>query len=208
MDIITRIKNRIAGRAKQEERFNGKEQFDYRTVFRFDAWKLFKGHSGNITVTNRMLCFDTSIFSYRCHQWISNTGDQSLHINHRLFFPPTKWLSSRLDSFEANLTKYKLYHGHPKFVCEFEDYTFCLEYHSHITLFEKYPSFKSLNNHAQMISVRNKLNKRGRRLLNVIKNMSDEEFFTQVLAYNPDIKPDSTGYVGIIEYKLPSDLLG
>ena len=48
MDIITKIKNRIAGRAKQEERFKEKEKFDYRTVFRFDAWKLFKGHSGNI----------------------------------------------------------------------------------------------------------------------------------------------------------------
>lgn len=207
MDIITRIKNRLFANEKNAERFEGRGVSNYRTVFRFDAWKLFKGHSGHISVTNRTICFETQIFGYRIHQWINNTGNMSLHIRHQLWLPPAKWLSNKLTEFEKNLTKNSVYKGYPRFICKFEEYTFCLDHHSHITFVEEYPSFKKLYNHGQMITMKAKLYKRARKALNIIKNMSDEEFFAQVLAYNLDAKPDNTGFQGIIEYKLPSSLL-
>lgn len=207
MDIISKLKRKILIASEILSRSkNRHSEFEYRTVFKFDSWKLFKGHSGHITVTDRTLCFETQIFNYRCHQWINNTDNMALKVRHQLFVNPTKWLTDRLNAFEKNLVAKNMYKAYPKFVCVYGNYTFVLEHHSHIMYKETYESFHDLYSHKQMIDTRIGLNKKARLLLNKIKSMSDEEFFEQVIAFNANEKPKSP-YQGVAHYNLPSSLL-
>lgn len=207
MDIISKLKRKILIASEILSRSkNRHSEFEYRTVFKFDSWKLFKGHSGHITVTDRTLCFETQIFNYRCHQWINNTDNMALKVRHQLFVNPTKWLTDRLNAFEKNLVAKNMYKAYPKFVCVYGNYTFVLEHHSHIMYKETYESFHDLYSHKQMIDTRIGLNKKARLLLNKIKAMSDEEFFEQVIAFNANKKLKSS-HQGVAQYNLPSSLL-
>ena len=207
MDIISKLKRKILIASEILSRSkNRHSEFEYRTVFKFDSWKLFKGHSGHITVTDRTLCFETQIFNYRCHQWINNTDNMALKVRHQLFVNPTKWLTDRLNAFEKNLVAKNMYKAYPKFVCVYGNYTFVLEHHSHIMYKETYESFHDLYSHKQMIDTRIGLNKKARLLLNKIKAMSDEEFFEQVIAFNANKKLKSA-HQGVAQYNLPSSLL-
>ena len=207
MDIISKLKRKILIASEILSRSkNRHSEFEYRTVFKFDSWKLFKGHSGHITVTDRTLCFETQIFNYRCHQWINNTDNMALKVRHQLFVNPTKWLTDRLNAFEKNLVAKNMYKAYPKFVCVYGNYTFVLEHHSHIMYKETYESLHDLYSHKQMIDTRIGLNKKARLLLNKIKAMSDEEFFEQVIAFNANKKLKSS-HQGVAQYNLPSSLL-
>ena len=207
MDIISKLKRKILIASEILSRSkNRHSEFEYITVFKFDSWKLFKGHSGHITVTDRTLCFETQIFNYRCHQWINNTDNMALKVRHQLFVNPTKWLTDRLNAFEKNLVAKNMYKAYPKFVCVYGNYTFVLEHHSHIMYKETYESFHDLYSHKQMIDTRIGLNKKARLLLNKIKAMSDEEFFEQVIAFNANKKLKSS-HQGVAQYNLPSSLL-
>lgn len=207
MDIISKLKRKILIASEIISRSKKRHsEFDYRIVFRFDSWKLFKGHSGQVTVTDRTLCFETQIFNYRCHQWINNTDNMALKLRHQLFINPTRWLTDKLNAFEKNLVAKNIYKAYPKFVCVHGNYTFVLEHHCHITYKETYESFHDLYSHKQMIDTRIGLNKKARLLLNKIKAMSDEEFFEQVIAFNANEKPKLL-HQGVAHYNLPSSLL-
>ena len=157
-------------------------------VFKYDAGKLFKGHHGSVVTTPNSLKHTTSLYNYCCTQIVTpKKGKLKLDVIHHYYFNQSHWLVNKQEAFLSSLAKNKGLNVYPNFRCENENYTFDIGYSPVITCCESFDDCLSMYTHSEMIDFKEELRRKGRKVLDVIKKMSDEEFYEEVISYNKEL---------------------
>jgi len=161
---------------------------DTKIVFKYDTGKLFKGHHGSVVTTPNSLKHVTSLYNYSCTQIVTpKKGKLKLDVMHYYYFKPTYWLINKQEAFLSLLAKNKGLNLSSHFMCENENYKFDIGYSPVITYCESFDDCLSMYTHSEMIDFKEELRRKGRKILDVIKKMSDEEFYEEVISYNKEL---------------------
>lgn len=161
---------------------------DTKIVFKYDNGRLFKGHNGSVVTTPNSLKHVTSLYNYSCTQIVTpKKGKLKLDVIHHYYFKPTYWLVNKQENFVSSLARDKGLNASSNFICENENYKFDIGYVPVITCRESFDNCLSMYTHSEMIDFKAELLRKGRKVLDVIKRMSDEEFYEEIVSYNKEL---------------------
>lgn len=187
---------------------------DTKVVFKYDNGRLFKGHNGSVMTSSNTLKHTTSLYNYCCTQIITpKKGKLKLDVIHHYYFNPTHWLVNKQENFVSSLARDKGLNVSSNFTCENENYKFDIGYVPVITCRESFNDCLDMYTHSEMIDFKGKLHAKGRKVLDVIKKMSDKEFYEEVTSYNKELisvirKKQDLSFLDTDNYfKLPESLL-
>ena len=161
---------------------------DTKIVFKYDTGKLFKGHHGSVLTTPNSLKHTTSLYNYCCMQIVTPKKSKlKLDVMHHYYFNSTHWLVNKQEIFLHLLAKHKGLNICANFICENQNYKLDIGYNPVITCCESFNDCLSMYTHSEMIDFKKELRRKGRKVLDTIKKMSDEQFYEEVISYNKEL---------------------